>query len=526
MKEWIRTHRLSAAEDLRQEPCLWKDRRLILCLVSVFAWGLLAHGYGFLHSSLSHDELNAFYATPTEYQWKQRIGRFFVPFFQELMRGDLALPWVVGMLALLFIGLSLYLMVRMLGLHDRLQIALAAGILTTNLTVTAQTASFLHELDCNFLALLFAVCAVYLWHTRRGWLSSAGACALVFLAIGIYQSYFAVAVTLMMLLCLAALYQDADVRATVLQGVRGIAILAVSIAAYGLFSAVFYKATGMARKYDLVETNGFPLFYLRLLPKTYEDFFRALFNDAYPRQFLPVLYLAGAAFVVSLIRILVQKRKEPARVVLMAALLCLLPLAMNITFLLAKGGGIHDLTYYALWFIWLMHLLAAFRPAAGSSRLRRLLCVVLIGAILWQNVLIANTAYMKKEAAEKGTYSKLTRVLNRLEQREDYVFGETVVAFIGTGGGLGDLHEYGSVSNLVGMGYNDSIAECPPNDVYDTYDAYFRYVLNYPINLCDPDTSEQLHSNPVVVGMPAFPHRDCIRVVNGILVVKLGDTPS
>ena len=43
MMEWIRKNCLSATEELRQEPNLLKDRRLILCLLSVLCWGLIAH---------------------------------------------------------------------------------------------------------------------------------------------------------------------------------------------------------------------------------------------------------------------------------------------------------------------------------------------------------------------------------------------------------------------------------------------------------------------------------------------------
>lgn len=68
MMEWIRKNCLSATEELRQEPNLLKDRRLILCLLSVLCWGLIAHSYGFFNCNFSHDSLNAFYATPLENQ--------------------------------------------------------------------------------------------------------------------------------------------------------------------------------------------------------------------------------------------------------------------------------------------------------------------------------------------------------------------------------------------------------------------------------------------------------------------------
>lgn len=512
---------------LQEQPAPWKDRRLVGCLLSVLAWGLLAHGYGFLHSNFSHDELNAFYATTAENRWKLESGRFFVPVFRELVRGNFALPWVVGLLALLFIGLSLFLIVRILDLRQPLLLVLAAGILTTNLTVTAQSATYIHELDCNCFALLLSVCAVYLWYCFRGWLPGLGSILLVFLSIGIYQSFFAVAVTLMMLLSFVDLYRGAEVRTVFLRGLWGIAILVLGAVVYSLFGAVLYRITGLSRFYQLTSKHPSITYYCRLVVNAYRDFFHALHNDAYRSRFQPVLYLTDLLLVLGLVRCLVKCRKEPARLALMAALLFLLPLGMNVTYLLAKGDGIHDLTYYAVWFVWLLYPFTAFCTApTQGNRLRKVLCVALLGTILWQNVLIANTAYMKKEVAEKGTYSAMTRVLDRLEQQEGYIPGETNVAFVGIGSGMGKLAEYGSVSNLIGMEFNSSIAKDTSLPAYNCYRAYFQYVLNYPINLCDDGIREELGDSEEVAQMPTFPDPGCIRKINNVFVVKMGEERS
>ena len=168
MRKWIRENRLSPTDALRQEPSLRKDRRLLLCLISVLCWGLIAHSYGFFNCNFSHDSLNAFYATPRENQWKLENGRFIVTVYRALFRGNFALPWLIGLLALFFVGLSLFLMARMLKLHNPLLLVLTGGIMCVNLSFTAQTATYIHELDCNYLALLLAVGAVYLWYFYRG----------------------------------------------------------------------------------------------------------------------------------------------------------------------------------------------------------------------------------------------------------------------------------------------------------------------------------------------------------------------
>ncbi|MDO5545747.1 MAG: glucosyltransferase domain-containing protein [Eubacteriales bacterium] len=470
MINWIRTHRLSAAQELGQEPSLRKDRRLVFCLVTVLLWGLAAHSYGFFNCNFSHDSLNAFYATPREDQWKLENGRFIVPVYRALFRGNFALPWLIGLLALVFIGLSLYLMARMLKLHSPLLLVLAGGIMSVNLSIIAQTATYIHELDCNCLALLLAVGAVYLWYFYRGWLPFLGSAVLVFLSLGIYQSYFSAAATLMIFLSLMGLLQGEDVARVFLRGLRGIAILLTGILGYCVCSEILCRLLHVSATYEIFEQSVNIFHDLpKLIGGTYSNFFQALNNPAYPDAFRVVLYLVDFLLLAELACILFRQRKEPVRLLLTAALLVVLPFVMDITFLLAQGDQVHDLTYFSVWLVWLLYLLVTFLPTASpvKGRWPKVVCVILVAMILWQNVVFANTAYMKKEVAEKATYSTMTRVLDRIEQREDYVYRETPVAFIGTGGGIAYPTEYGNMHKLVGLHLNDSIGVDTPFDFYN-----------------------------------------------------------
>lgn len=72
------------------------QRWLLLSLLAVFLWGILAHGYGFMHSSFSHDSLNEFNGANGGDAWKIQLGRFVIPAYKAVFRTDLTLPWLVG----------------------------------------------------------------------------------------------------------------------------------------------------------------------------------------------------------------------------------------------------------------------------------------------------------------------------------------------------------------------------------------------------------------------------------------------
>ena len=523
MMKWIRENRLSATDALGREPGFLKDRRLMLCLLSVLCWGLIAHSYGFFNCNFSHDSLNAFYATPRENQWKLENGRFIVTVYRALFRGNFALPWLIGLLALVFVGLSLFLMARMLKLRNPLLLMLTGGIMCVNLSFTAQTATYIHELDCNYLALLLAVGAVYLWYFYRGWLPFFGGAVLIFLSLGIYQSFIAAAATLMIFLSLMDLFQGEDVTFVFQRGLRGIAVLLIGMLGYCVCSVILCRLFHVTATQGILRHSGNILRNLpRLVGGTYVSFFKALNNISYPDSFRVVLYLVDFLLLAELCRVLYGLRKEPVRLLLAAALLVVLPLAMDLTFLLSQGNQVHELTYYAIWLVWLLYLLVTFHVPSPKRHWPKVVCVCLVSMILWQNVVFANTAYMKKQVAEKATYAAVIRVLDRIEQREDYVYRETPVAFIGTGGGIAYPMEYGNMHRLVGLHLNDSIGVDAPFDFYNAYRAYFRYVLDYPIVLCGESKWWELKNSDTVAKMPAFPNPDCIQMIDGILVVKMG----
>ena len=114
----------------------WRDSRdsaeerklLLLCFAAVFGFGLAAHAYGFLHASFSHDMLNALVADHLETYWKMQLGRPGIVLYRRIFRGVIAAPWQLGLLSLLWLGLSCFLTVKLFRVKGRIFTVLLAGI--------------------------------------------------------------------------------------------------------------------------------------------------------------------------------------------------------------------------------------------------------------------------------------------------------------------------------------------------------------------------------------------------------------
>ena len=105
-----------------------------------------------------------------------------------------------------------------------------------------------------------------------------------------------------------------------------------------------------------------------------------------------------------------------------------------------------------------------------------------------------------------------------MESTEDYVQGETPVAFIGDFGAsalAGTWFDYGQVREL-GITSDTSIT------YYGALQWYFskRYGLLDNI-LCDKMRLDEIAAWPQVQAMPAFPKKGYCAMVDGVLVVKI-----
>lgn len=194
----------------------------------------------------------------------------------------------------------------------------------------------------------------------------------------------------------------------------------------------------------------------------------SIFHTAYSRGLLMILaQLAVGSVAVGVVLVMGRKRFPPWRVLWILVLVLILPFGMNCIYFIAGGVGVYDLMSYAAWFFYVFLLVCALRLGdipqvpMGLRRLVKWAAYGLVAFVLVQNVTIANTAYVKKELDANATLSTMTRVVDQLEQRDDYVPGETPVAFVG--------------------------------------------------------------ADPVVAEMPSFPEKGYIECVDGVLVVKMGE---
>ena len=509
----------------RMNHKLWKQSFLYTYIL-----GLAAHAYCFLNLTISHDSLRAFYITG---KWpKASMGRIFYNVYITLTRGKIVLPWLIGVLSLLWISIAVYIIVRSLEIENGIYVLMVAGICVTNPSVYATAATYLHDLDANSFTLLLAVSAAYLWYRGtqssekiRTWIYFGMGALLLTIALGIYQSYISVTITLMMLISLNELLKGKRHTEVFCQGIFGIMMLGASSVVYLFVVKLFSTVTGIV----ILENDSYnglgnmsQAFSGNIIGKigdTYLSFFNAFKNMILVSD-TAFFMLAVHGFLILCIFCLLFleiKKLEWKSKVLFVTLLILMPFGMNISSFLSNGMY-HVLMQYAVWFVYLASLLFAYRiskKAAVNELLKKGLFLTVIFCIsltVMENIQTSNTVYVKKRLEYEAALSYMTRVLERMEEQEDYIPGETPVVFIGEYAVGNPIPGFEKYETITGVEYHGPIT------FYDTYKDYFKYVLGRPISLMDAET---VQNDERVLNMPIYPKDGSIAMIDGVLIVKL-----
>lgn len=514
----------------------WRDSRsdaeerklLLLCFAAVFGFGLAAHAYGFLHASFSHDMLNALTAGPLETYWKMQLGRPGIVLYRRVFRGVIAAPWQLGLLSLLWLSLSCFLTAKLFRVKGWGFPVLLAGILTVNITTIAMTATYLYEMDADLFAMLLGVCAVLLWD-RYGWPGALLGALLTACCMGTYQSMVSVPVTLVMLLCIAALLRGEPFAEVFRKGLRAILMLDFGALLYwlGVRLMCTLKGINLAMDgYNSVEQEVSRTVFGRI-GQVYQTWSRAFWNPAHAHIEPPVLVLnilLAALGLWGLIRWLVKGKTGGKEKLLLCVLLLLLPVGMN-TAQLSFSGDVHDLMKYSFWLFYVLCLLPCF---AGTwekpSGTIRGIGAVLVLLLLCANIQTANIVYTKKQLEQEAAGSLMTRVLMRLEQHEDYVPGETPLVFAGVSDQLREkIPGFEAYYDITGCETASPIVKSTASYNYNIYAAYFRYLLNNPAAMADWELWNRMQEDPRVAELPTYPSDGCMQILDGVMVVRMGE---
>lgn len=526
-----------------------KKKLCVILFMTAILW-MVAHGYRYVNMMFTHDSLLMIYQN--DYSWQIAIGRILIPVI-VFLRGALTIPWLIGILAILWIALTVYLICDLFEVQSMYRIFWVATICVCSPVVTSMNTSYVMDVDLYTLSLLCSVLFVWLCRKRKYVLAVFSIAA----SLGLYQAYIGVAIGLCMMLCMRQLLlkpekadtQGMEERAEEAQARQsGFAkyqmyvwmLLSAVIGAVVYFAAwkgcqsIFHVWTsdsynGLSSVGDYSGTS-----ILGLIGDTYCRVFEYFWNPSHFQSIvfrgqsmsmlwlwlLRLLNVTSMVYVVyRLIMLAIRAKLTVRQWCACAGLVLLFPFGINVVCFISKGME-HLLMMYSFGLVYIAAILLWENPCKGSDRGRKVFAYLSVGVgvvFVWNSITWSNQVYMKLHLSYEAAYSMMTRIVDDIEDAPGYVPGETQVAIEGSFAlspylhGILDLDEVG----IFGMG------DTAITYVGEDY-AFMNYILNTGMKLMRVDTSDD-EVKTTISAMPIYPVSGAIAYVGDVLVVKVSE---
>lgn len=489
-----------------------------IAFLSAFILGLFIHMPVLTSDIPNHDGLDSMYFDQnmiTSGRWFLMIACGFSSYY--------SVPWLTGLLGLVFLGLSATVLTEYLEVRSSVVIVLISGLLAAFPALTS-TFAYLFTLDGYMLALLLAVSAclcVQKW--KCGFL--AGGICLAF-SMGTYQAYLPFAIILSVYALVNIAIGEGPVGAKIKAGLRYLYMGIIGVAGYYGILQLLLKIQGKRlADYQGISgmTEGGSGSLIELLYKIYKDFAaftlkgNVFMNNIFSIAAVSILMIAVCFCVLCLTK---QRKwwKSPLFFVIIALVGVGIPFAANVILVVSPEVNYHLIMRYQ-WVLLLILPIAFIEKYAAVDKVGALLrwCSFLTAVVLVFNyAVVDNIAYSNLQKKYEKTYAYCLRLLDRIESTEGYYPG-IPVALVGVVSDeqypLTDITE-DVTSGMVGIG-GDTLLYTSVN-----YQAFMKHYLGATINFVSVDKMGEIYYTKEYAEMESFPGAGGVKIVDGILYVK------
>lgn len=541
---------------LLSPPPTWSKKISIQCkvaLVSTFVIGLIAHLFCYTNIFPFHDN-SGLYWDAYSFADGASGSRWLAPIWLGMV-GNMLLPWLEGVLTLLFFGISAYLVCEVLSIQNNILVILVSGLLVTSPTAISSN-MYLSSAHTYAGALMFASLSVYAFEKlRHGWLWSL--LALIICA-GTYGAYIDFAVALFLLVQIVQIIFRKDLRQKQ-AFIHHLVFLLISVLSMVftslIVSLILRNSDVQAQQRVSNATSGDIYYYLEGIQQAVQDvinYFSPYAHISY-LQNIPILYallvIVTAMTVILLLWAAIRNClwKRPLSVIILLVDLLCLPLAMNLIGMFYHSHTLMRFAYILPWlcFLQIVQLLtddASWKDTASGRPKQALyisaytLLVMLLSVVsITSEILVANAAYSKAYALHESGISLVNRIVDRIESTPGYIAGETKVLFVG------DLQEsyyfrddgYDIADSITGISLKTALTYnlVLTNYIQQHLGIHMNILTTYDWIQSDSRSLRQLLSEDcgvpwaedapqIIDQLDTFPSSNCIYLRDGVLLIR------
>lgn len=481
--------------------------------------GLLSHGYMLTNKLPNYDDIEA---QLDNYGGGIDSGRWMLSVLGTLARKtihSISLPWFNGVLCLILIGIAACLIVRMFELKERTLCALTGAVFVSFPTLTG-IFFFMFTSVYYCIAILWSVLAVYC--CRKGNIGTAAGILLLASSLGIYQSYFAFAACLMLLLLIReCLKNGAKWKSIFWLGMRYFVALAGTLLVYfaGVKFFLALKGVEIGANQGIDKVGSLPLSaYPGFVVKAYQQFFPLFYTDMYninPYWVIKVCLTLLTLFSVGCI--LIQIRKKSVLLACETLLfLGLFPLAVDLIYVMAPDASVYSIMMYSVVTIYFIPLCLN-RSSCGVwhkkmpvSTIGRWAEVLLLSIVIFCQCQYNNVQYTAMHMQYEQAYSYWNTLITKIKSTDGYQ-ASMEIALIGYPQDSTFYRNDEFASYNMGGRTQDLV------NIYCREKFLYRYMGFKPAFTDDLTAEERSEAE----SMPLYPDDGSIKVVGNKVIVKM-----
>lgn len=513
-----------------------KNKSFLTIASLLLGVGLLCHGYMFFNKLPNFDEMGSIngylgIATPS--------GRWALP-FAGILNGPFSSPAINGFLCALFLIASTFIISDTLQIKSKLStlcmgcVLISFPTITSSLTFMFTSFAYMLSLFLEVLAVWLAVSDIALFPKFQAANPKAFQClkflisaCLMATGLGIYQAYYQVACTVILIYGMQSLLSD-DLRLVWKKALKLFCLLIVSMGIYLIMAKVgcFFSGKEMSVTYGAGSVPELLANLPHALTRCYRDFasvfysdFRGISHNLVVRLLITVSFLIG----ICLYEALLLKRHK--NLLLGNILLLLFPIALEVIGFTMVSRGMDTLTVYsyALILVFPFAMLSLCDFKVNTRILNFLYSCVMISSLLltWQYAILANNVYTTMDLAKLEASSYYTTMVTQIKSLDHYST-ELPLCLLGTNSEdetLYDLSAYYKGDVRGQMTCDRYINMYSRHYFLSVFLGYDPQVIGWQdfIPAADQQTCLTLQE------MPCYPEAGSIAIINDTVIVKLSN---
>lgn len=535
IKEKLNNLKVITPDEVLDKFLKWFDNKKKVAFLITIIVGIITHITMITEMIMSQDGLWNSISYSRAGLWETTLGRWGIELITRVT-SFIAIPSITTIFNIILMAITAVFLVDVFNLKSKISIFFTsiALVLTPTFTVTLLYVYTSFAYCANMLIATLVVWFIYKFPYKKWGIVLSSICFMMVLSI--YQSYVGVTVGLCVMVSVLHLIKgEKSIKEIFINILKTV----ISVIAGGI---IYYIITMILLKVSGVEfaaykgANNISIMDIILNLKTtiiqaYKDFLffflgdSIVYNSNYRREVLYGIFflMFGISCLISIFSIKSENKKERVfRIVISILFLALLPLALNIIDVIACSTTIYALTGTQL--ILMIPFAFAIFELIEKFIILKWIGVLFCVLIMLTYYIATNTSYSALKLTYNQAYSTTVRIMDRIENTTGYTKDAEILF-----GGIVGNNNYPRTSSL----YNYTIGSIVNNTTFHgtyagqigTWMSFLKVFLGVDFVPCSENTYYTIVNSQEYKDMDVFPATNSVKVLNGIVVVKLSENP-